>query len=96
MKCDPMAITAAVAAARILGHHRMFLTLFIDEAEADAVSALISEVMGVNTGTVRYSPPRPEREHPVFTWDEDGDGKVVRVAMHVMPEIRNDNALKEG
>ena len=89
---DPVAMTAAVAAARILGRATM-LALFIDDGPGvDPVTTMICEVMGVQSDAVRYSPPTAERRSGVYSWDQDGDWKYVYVNLHVvLPASANDN-----
>ena len=94
MTRDPQAITALLAASRILGRDCM-VTLFVEPHEIDAVSRLVCDVMSVGVDKVRYSPPREDMPNGTFEWNEDGDGRLVYVTVHVVPAIVNDNA-KEG
>ncbi len=91
---DPQAITALLAASRILGRDCM-VTLFVEPHEIDAVSRLVCDVMGVGVDKVRYSPPG-ECKNAVYQWGEDGDGRLVYVTVHVVPAIVNDNQKQEG
>lgn len=94
MKTDPMAIAAIIAGARILGGGHCMVALFIEANEADAVTRMVSDIIGNND--VRYLPPSPERNTGLFSWVRDGDDKTVSVNIHVLPASANDNRIKEG
>ena len=91
MTRDPMAIAAAIAAARVLGKD-CILSLSVDPSEIDAVSRLVCDVMGVGVESVKYEPPTETRPSSLYAWYEDGDGRPVIVHVHVLTASANDNA----
>jgi hypothetical protein len=90
MTRDPLAVTAALAAARILGKDCM-VTLFVEQGEIDAISRLVCDVLSVGVEQVKYSPPTETRANETYFWGSDGDDRTVFVTVHVLPATANDN-----